>query len=258
MTTKCPNCQIDLDVPTEYLGCKVECPDCGHKFIVGNQPTRVPIPPQQPKKKSGGKKIPKWVFIVIPAALLFSIAAGFIVPMILNGNTKPKNEAGTQEQRQPVNLDIDKLTTDQLEQYMAVQLWEAHVRILEGTHTLVISDAQLTRKSEYEFTGFVSFRFGHGGKEFSIPVTVIYDKRTISLKYNQRDLDPTVDICIRLIDSMKDGKMRISDPDALLATSKSLSEYEQKWKKLYPEDFSYIVRAMPFYLALKLKYPILK
>lgn len=88
MTTKCPNCQIDLDVPTEYLGCKVECPDCGHKFIVGNQPTRVP--PQQPKKKSGGKKIPKWVFIVIPAALLFSIAVGFIVPMILIGDKTPK------------------------------------------------------------------------------------------------------------------------------------------------------------------------
>lgn len=40
MTTKCPNCWIELDILNQYIGRKVECPNCKHKFIVSNDSTR--------------------------------------------------------------------------------------------------------------------------------------------------------------------------------------------------------------------------
>lgn len=40
MTTKCPNCRIELDILNQYIGRKVECPNCKHKFIVSNDRTR--------------------------------------------------------------------------------------------------------------------------------------------------------------------------------------------------------------------------
>ena len=146
MTTKCPNCQIDLDVPTEYLGCKVECPDCGHKFIIGNQPIRVPIPPQQPKKKSGGKKIPKWVFIVIPAALLFSIAAGFIVPMILIGDAEQLKQE-CQVANVTLTTSSDKLPPPQNK----TRIVEWKERIPQFGKGLVISDNSFARFVDGEF-----------------------------------------------------------------------------------------------------------
>lgn len=40
MMTKCPNCRIELSILNQYIGRKVECPNCKHKFIVSNDSTR--------------------------------------------------------------------------------------------------------------------------------------------------------------------------------------------------------------------------
>ena len=49
-TVGCPNCQRKLQVPEQYLGQKVQCPECQHLFIattmaVSAQPIPAPAPP---------------------------------------------------------------------------------------------------------------------------------------------------------------------------------------------------------------------
>jgi hypothetical protein len=50
----CPNCQRKLQVPEQYLGKKVQCPDCQHMFTaettaVSAQPASAPSAPPAPK-----------------------------------------------------------------------------------------------------------------------------------------------------------------------------------------------------------------
>ena len=49
-TVGCPNCQRKLQVPEQYLGQKVQCPECQHLFIAATmavraQPMPAPAPP---------------------------------------------------------------------------------------------------------------------------------------------------------------------------------------------------------------------
>ena len=42
----CPNCQRKLNVPEQFFGQQVQCPECGHQFVAaGTSASAEPLPP---------------------------------------------------------------------------------------------------------------------------------------------------------------------------------------------------------------------